>query len=175
MHRWISEVPHHPSWKVDREKHVEATSKQPKNKGSIERKEEAILGSGGTINLVGLAEDVEALLRYREDGTVEVHKWVADAPQHAFLGLAQICQEGRLEREDLPGWPRKATAEVWSQMLQDREARNYFMKSIMWRSTDVLRHVVGEVEEGGAITFTHACEHCKCSSWRASCGRYQPW
>ena len=36
-----------------------------------------------------------------------------------------------------------------------------FVKSIMWRSADLLRHVVGETEDSGAITFTHVCEHCK--------------
>ena len=34
------------------------------------------------------------------------------------------------------------------------------MTSIMWKSTDFLRHVVVEVEEQGTITFTYACEDC---------------
>ena len=53
-------------------------------------------------------------------------------------GLAQVDKEG------------KATSQIW----EDHEASNDFMKSIMWRSTDFLRHVVGEVEERGMSTTT---------------------
>ena len=34
-------------------------------------------------------------------------------------------------------------------------ARNVFLKSITWRSTDFLRHVVGETEGRGAIAFMY--------------------
>ena len=54
--------------------------------------------------------------------------------------------------------------EVSSQSLESdftgHEARFDVMKSIMWRSTDFLRHVAGEIEEIGAVTFTYVCEHC---------------
>ena len=31
----------------------------------------------------------------------------------------------------------------------------------MWKSTDFLRHAVGETEERGAVTLTLVCEHCE--------------
>ena len=46
-------------------------------------------------------------------------------------------------------------------MDDDDEARNVFMKSIVWRSTDFFRHVVGETEEKRAITFSYVCEQWK--------------
>ena len=63
--------------------------------------------------------------------------------------------------EDLLRWTMKATAKVQSQILEDHMVRNDFMKSIMCRSTDFLRHVAGEVEERGAITSTYVSEHCR--------------
>ena len=106
------------------------------------------------MNLEGLEEDVRALLLHREDGTVEVHKWTSEVPHHAFWCSAQACEDERQENEDLPRWTKKATVKVWSEMLEDHEARNDFMKSIMWMSTDFLKHVVGKVEERRTITFT---------------------
>ena len=44
-------------------------------------------------------------------------------------------------------------------VLADGEARNVFTKNNMWKGTDFLRHVVGETEARGAITFPYACEH----------------
>ena len=81
--------------------------------------------------------------------------------RHALQGLAQARKEGRLGNEDLPKCTKKARAKVCSQILEDHEARNDIMKRIMWKRTDFLRHVVGEVEEKGAINFTYVCEHCK--------------
>ena len=43
---------------------------------------------------------------------------------------------------------------------EDHEARNDFMKSIMWKSTDFLRLVVGEVESMGTTTSTCVSEYC---------------
>ena len=66
------------------------------------------------------------------------------------------------------GWRRKVCSngaknvigKIWSQLLEHVEARSVFIKSIMWRSTDFLRHVVEAMEGRGAVTFTFVCEHC---------------
>ena len=55
---------------------------------------------------------------------------------------------------------RKRFGKIWQEVLDDVEARNAFTKSMMWRSTDFLRKVVGEKEGRGAITPTCVCEHC---------------
>ena len=62
-------------------------------------------------------------------------------------GRKKTCRNGRT----------KTIGRIWSQVLVDDDTRNVFM----WKSTDFLRHVVGEVEERGAITITYDCEHCK--------------
>ena len=51
---------------------------------------------------------------------------------------------------------------IWSQLLDDDEARNDLMRSIAWMSTDFPRQVVGETERGRApVTFTQVCDYCK--------------
>ena len=50
---------------------------------------------------------------------------------------------------------------IWNRVLEDVEARHVFTKNIMWRTTDFLRHVAGETEGRGTITFTYVCEHRK--------------
>ena len=55
---------------------VEGTLKQPRSsEWSFKRGYETDFGSG-TLKLEGLESDVEALLHYSEDGSVEVHKWI---------------------------------------------------------------------------------------------------
>ena len=72
-----------------------------------------------------------------------------------------MCKNNWLETEDLPQWTKKVIGKIWSQVLEHVEARNFFIKNIMWRSTDIHGHVVGETEEVGAITLTCVCEQCK--------------
>ena len=60
----------------------------------------------------------------------------------------------------MPVWTRKAIERIWQHRLEDVEAINACTKSILWRSTDFLRHVVSEKGGRGAMTFTYACEHC---------------
>ena len=94
------------------------------------------------MNLEGLEEDAEALLHHRDDGTVEMRKWITEVPAPCLPGSAQ-AYKGRLENEG------RSKQKQWSQILEDHVARNDFM-----------RHVVGEVDERGAIT-RHVCEHCR--------------
>ena len=63
----------------------------------------------------------------------------------------------------MPRWTKKAKGEIWQQLLADVEASNALTKSIVWRSSDFLRHVVREKEGRGAIIFTYVCEYCKLS------------
>ena len=99
-----------------------------------------------------------------------VHKWITEVPHRAFWSLAQVCKEGRLDNEEVPRWTKNAKVKFLSQILEDHEARNDFTQSIMWRSTDFLRHVVGDVEESGDINFTYVCEPRKKNLWRTSSG-----
>ena len=63
-------------------------------------------------------------------------------------------------RKVMPAWTRKAIEKIWQQVLEDVEATNANTKSIMWKNTDFLRHVVNEKEEE-RLRFTHVSEHCK--------------
>ena len=63
----------------------------------------------------------------------------------ALQDLAKVCDEGKLEEEDLPQWTNSSIGKCCSQVLFDDEARN-------WKSTG---HVVGETKRKGAIKFTH--------------------
>ena len=108
-----------------------------------------------TCNLEGLEEDVQASMHNMENG------WTSEVPHRAFRGLARVWKAGRLENYGLPRLIKKAIVKVWSQIVEDHEAWNDCMKSIILRSTDFLRHVVGEVEERGTITFSYVCERCK--------------
>ena len=63
-------------------------------RAELKRRKEAVFGSG-TSDLEGLQADVEALWHCREDGTVEVHKWITELPYHALRGLAQACKGRR--------------------------------------------------------------------------------
>ena len=108
-----------------------------------------------------MEETVQKLFRYMEDGTLEVRKWITEVPYDAFNTMAEVCKEnGRVGRGRSAAMD-KEIGKTWSQVLEDVEARNVFIKSIMWRSTDFLRHVMGETEGRGAITFIYVCEHCK--------------
>ena len=76
-------------------------------------------------------------------------------------GLAQACTAGRLDNEDLPRWTKKATAQVCSQTLDDHGGLGTIsLKSITWRNTDFLRHVVGDRQRQRCKHFfTYVCEH----------------
>ena len=117
--------------------------------------------SGGVLDTGGLDGDVQELFRYNDDGTVEVHRWINDVRWNACPGLATVCRDGELEKEDMPSWTRKAIARIWQRVLEDVEASNTFTKSIVWKSGNFLRHVVSEKEGREAITFTYVCAHCK--------------
>ena len=66
----------------------------------LQRRKEAFLVSGGILDK-GL-ENVQNVLRFKEDCTVEVHRWIADIPYDASKGLAKACKEDKLEEEHLP-------------------------------------------------------------------------
>ena len=109
----------------------------------------------------GLREDVQNLLRYKEDGAVEVHRWITEVPYDAFEGLANARKDDRLEEEDAPQWTDTAFGNHWSQVLDDEGARNVRTESIAWRSTNILRRVFDETGGREAIEFTRVCEHCQ--------------
>ena len=55
-----------------------------------------------------------------------------------FRAWRKMCNDGALEREDMPEWTRTAIARLWQEVPADVEARNTYAESIVWR------HVVGE-------------------------------
>ena len=63
----------------------------------------------------GLQKHVQKLLRYKEDGTVEVHRRITEVPYDSILkARATPRKEDRLEEEDLPQWTKKAVGPIWS-------------------------------------------------------------
>ena len=73
----------------------------------------------------------------------------------------KVCKENQLEEEELPQWTKKVIRKVGIQVLDDVEERHVYIKSVMWRGTVFLTHVVGETEGRGDISFTNVCERCK--------------
>ena len=73
--------------------------------------------------------------RYKDDGTFEVHNWISNVQWNCFHGLAKLCKDGELEKEDTPAWTRKAIARIWQEALEDVEASNTNMNNIVWRKT----------------------------------------
>ena len=75
-------------------RYVQATKEL---RGELKRRSGEAIFSRRTLNLEVLMEDVEALLRYREDGTVEVHRWITELPHHAFpwLGASVHSRKAR--------------------------------------------------------------------------------
>ena len=108
--------------------------------------------SGGDLHTEGLEEYVQNMFRYKKDRTVDVRKCISKNPFDAFLDMAKVCNEKGLEKESLPQWAKKVIGRIWSQVLEDVEARSVFTKSIIGGS---------RTSEGrGGSTFTFVCEHC---------------
>ena len=103
--------------------------------------------------MLGLDDDASEPFSFKDDGTVEVCNWVSDVPLKAFRGLATACGEGRFASETLPAWTKKIPTRMRVQVPEDDEARHDFMKSIMWKSTDILRPVIGETERSSHVHF----------------------
>ena len=97
----------------------------------------------------------------RKMGLLKCKCGLRKASYDTFLSMAKACVEDKLEDEDLPRWTKTVVGRMWSEVLKDGEARNVFIKSIIWRRTDFQGRVVGEKEERGARTFTHIREHFK--------------
>ena len=85
------------------------------------------------------------MFRYTEAGAVEVPTWISKVPQDAFKGLAKACKEDRREEKDLPHWTRNVIRRIWSQVLEDAEARHVVIEIVMW-SREFFRREVGETE-----------------------------
>ena len=95
--------------------------------------------------MLGLDDDASELFSFKDDGTVEVCKWVSAVPLKSLRGLANACEEGRFAEETVLAGTQKNLTRMRVQVSEDDEARNDFMKNIMWKSTDILRPVIGEV------------------------------
>ena len=115
----------------------------------LERRRRALVASGGALDTEGLEEGVQNLFRYKEEGTVEVHKWITELPYDALQDMTKVCKENQLEEEELLQWTKKVIRKIWIKALDDEEERNVYIKSVMWRITVFLRHLVGETEGRG--------------------------
>ena len=82
---------------------------------------------------------MQALFFYKDE---EVH----DVQWNAFRGIAKVCRDCELVKEEMPVLTREAIVRTWQQVLEDVQASNVYTKNLMWRSTDVLRQVVSEKE-----------------------------
>ena len=81
---------------------------------------------GGDWDTDGMSEDVQELFRYKDGGTVEVHKWVCDVQLHYFRGLPKVCKDGEPEKEAMPTRTRKAIGRIWQEVLEDVEAKRVY-------------------------------------------------
>ena len=90
---------------------------------------------------------------------MEVNQLVTEVLHGAFRGLAAACKEARRAHEELPAWTKKTLAKIWNQASADHEPRNDIMRSATWKSTDLLRHVAGEVPVEEDLWWVTA-NHC---------------
>ena len=90
---------------------LDRTSDAPKVH-DLKRRKEVLVVSGGALDTEGAEEDVQKLFRYSEDATVQVYKWITEAPYAAFEGVATACKEDSPEDGDLPQWTTKDNQQV---------------------------------------------------------------
>ena len=88
-------------------------------KRGLEKRKVALVLSGGELDTEGLSEDVKELFRYKDDGPVEVRKWISDVQWKCFHGVANVCKDGELENEDMPAWTRRVIARIWQDEVED--------------------------------------------------------
>ena len=104
------------------------------------------------LDTEGLEQHGEELFRCKDDGTVQVRKWITDVQYVAFQGLAKACMGRRtcaaLDREG--HWQNAGPG----------TGGNVCTTNTLWKRPVFLKHVLGETG-GGAITFTYISEHCK--------------
>ena len=68
--------------------------------------------SGGELDTEGSDEDVHEHFRYKDDGTVWVHRWINAFQWNSFRGPAKVCNYGELENEDMRGWAWTAIGRI---------------------------------------------------------------
>ena len=78
-----------------------------------------------------------------------------------FPRFGTSMQGSKTQEEALAEVDKEGHSPFWSLIWEDHGGPNDLIKSIMWSSTDYLRHVVRKVEERSAVTFTYVCERCK--------------
>ena len=74
----------------------------------LKKRKDAPVLSGRELDTVGLDEDVQELFRCKDDGTVELYKWISDVQWILFHGEVNVCKDGEPEKEEMPAWTRKA-------------------------------------------------------------------
>ena len=110
-------------------RYVEAT-KKPRT--DLKRSRGATLGS---VIALGPEEDVAACLHSREDGTVDVNKWVyGGAILHFQRFTKKHAKKDSWKNRDHQFGQKKTSGQVWKQESSYQELRNDFIKSIMWKA-----------------------------------------
>ena len=66
----------------------------------LEKRKHALVVSGAVLDTEGLDEAAQELFRYRDDGTVEVRRWIPDVQRNPFRGAVKVCRNGELGREE---------------------------------------------------------------------------
>ena len=74
---------------IEPNKRARGSVKSQDRKKRIGEKKELVL-SGRDSDTEDLSKDMQELLRYRDDGTLEVHKWISDVQWNDFQGLASV-------------------------------------------------------------------------------------
>ena len=131
---------------VMRRKYMEVTRDMTRE---LKKRKDALVRSGGVWTQKAFDEDVQELFRYKDDGTVEVHRCINDVQWNAFRGLATVCRDGELGKEDVPAWTRNASD------LAARDGRRRSKQHVheeQYVEKHVCSEAVSEEESRGAIS-----------------------
>ena len=62
-------------------------------KGDLKRRKEALVVSGGALHMEDLEDDVQKLFRFKDDGTVAVHRWITNVGYDACKGWQKYAEK----------------------------------------------------------------------------------
>ena len=87
----------------------------------LKRKTEALVVSGDFCGFGRAKRRCLEIVAYTEDGTVELHKWIAEVPWDAPEGLAKARKEDTLDEEYLPRWTSGRVLVLSARHVERRE------------------------------------------------------
>ena len=113
-------------------------------KEDLKRWTEALVVSGGTLHTEGLEEDVQHLFRSKEDGTVEVHTWIAE-----------------MSYDPSQGWQNPAGRTDWTEKTATMQQGRFWKMFGLSAGRCGCAKCIHQKYYVATITFIHVCEHCK--------------